>query len=404
MSTLRVGYFLAFEELFNMACYALAFVLMVHLGATRSRIQWILITLGLLALGVGIYGVMQIAGIELTSRLSSGSARKISSFYYNQAHYGGLMTLLIPMSWGFFLYATRWFPRLFWLGLFGLLSVNLLFTSSWDAMPFTFAGWALVSLIWAFEGRRYLRAGLVALLIGGLVGLGGWTFTQRPAVVERLIGQNPETLTKYLNYMWGTRLDIFEGAYKSFQESPVWGVGPFQAINHYTLYRAPTAAEGRITHKFVNYAHNDYLEMLSQIGLVGFVGWLGLIVFVLFHRSRGSRLVSVSILGGIVALLLHGITDSNFTVIPATALLAWCLMGVRVGQPTLAQTLSVRADSTRVVSNMPVQTPNPVTRPSAVSKTLPTPHLSPVDSEPTALLDDFEEINFESDERAKQLK
>lgn len=382
ISTVRVGLFLAYEELFNIVIYALAFLLIVHLVNSHKRVQWLLVAVGLIGLSMGVYGVMQINGIELTPRLSSGFSRKISSFYFNQAHYGGLLALMIPMVWGFFLYATRWFPRLFWLGLFVLLSVNLLFTSSWDAMPFTFVGFALVSLVWAFERRNYLRLGLVMAVIAGGVAAGGWVFTQRPALVEQLVGQPKEVWVKYLNGTLETRLDIYEGTVKTFQESPVWGVGPFQVINHLTLYRAPTVAEGRITHKFVNYAHNDYLEVLSQVGIVGFVGWFGLILAIIFYRTKVSRLVAVGTLGGIVALLLHGLSDSNFTVIPATVLLAWCLMGLRA-----CDTIQVVVPSGAKVGSKTTQL---TAKPDEVSPSAQKEKQPARDSSS----DDFEEITF----------
>lgn len=68
-----------------------------------------------------------------------------------------------------------------------------------------------------------------------------------------------------------------------------------------------------------DHAHNDYLELLTDGGIIGFVlaGWF---VFAVIRagwkmigrrRDRYARLVSIGALSGIVAMLIHSISDFN---------------------------------------------------------------------------------------------
>ena len=382
-STLQAGYFLAAEELFNILSYALGFVLMVHLVNSPKRVQWVLVAVGLLVLALGVYGVLQMFGVEFTKRMMAGNARKISSFYFNQAHYGGMLALLLPLGWAMFLYATRWFPRVFWLLATGLLGVNLLFTSSWDSMIAAAGGLVLVSLIWAGHKRNYLRLVGVAALIALVVSGGFWLFTQRPVVVERVIGLKPQVLVTYLERVIRERMQINVTTLKSFEESPWLGVGPAQLANHNTQYRSETVAEAKVTHIFINYAHNDLLQVLSETGIVGLLGWAGFVLMGLFYGSRLSPMIAVGVFGGIVAMLLHSFTDSNMTVIAGNALLAWGLLGLRVCNPSLETKVQSAQVQTPVQTQPRPQTPAPVYA-TSLAKQQPA-------SKSSETLDDFEE-------------
>jgi O-antigen ligase len=99
------------------------------------------------------------------------------------------------------------------------------------------------------------------------------------------------------------------------------------------LYRFKTAAPVNR----VDFAHNDYLQMLSELGIIGamLVGLLGTwvlwrtLLVVLFMRGQPNWEMAVGLLGAFLAIGLHSLADFNLY-IPANALaLAW-LAGVAV--------------------------------------------------------------------------
>ncbi len=89
------------------------------------------------------------------------------------------------------------------------------------------------------------------------------------------------------------------------------GFGTFIAI--FPLYRTFSGSE------IYDHAHNDYLELLTDGGIIGFalVAWFVLAVIregwrmIIRRRDRYSRLMSIGALSGIIAMLIHSLSDFN---------------------------------------------------------------------------------------------
>lgn len=336
LSAIKIASYSAWQEMFNIGCYSIAFLISAHLFADPRRKQWFLWTLAILILGMAVNGIFQIFGHEYTARAASGHPRMISSFYFNQAHYGGFLAISTPLAWAMVLYNLRWHIKVFWFLLCSLLVINLLFTSSWDAFPVTFMGIVVAAAVWAIGQRNYGYLALTLLIAVALPLSIAWFTLNKPSLVEQAIGTSPSKLLAYLDYRIHDRLLIYKTAYQSFTESPWIGVGPGQFIFHATLYRPPTGVVYHNLHGFINYTHNDYLQVLSETGALGFVGWLVFMLAALLSKSMAPASWSVGIGAGTFALMLHGFTDANLTVISGTVLLVGCLLGLRCA-PKLPQ-------------------------------------------------------------------
>ena len=100
----------------------------------------------------------------------------------------------------------------------------------------------------------------------------------------------------------------------------------------------------------INYAHNDYLQLLTECGFVGFGLMAWALVATLRHLfSRFANhadwevaAMGSSLLAGIVAFLLHSLVDFNMH-IPANALMFCLLLSIAL---VLAQ--NVESDSATV--------------------------------------------------------
>ncbi len=94
---------------------------------------------------------------------------------------------------------------------------------------------------------------------------------------------NAPTLGGVLRYRFETgfetggsgRLDLWKTAWEGFQKSIIWGNG-----GKYVLRKAG------------NYAHNDYLEILSSHGLIGFVAMAFLYLYILIFIKRNYKGIS----------------------------------------------------------------------------------------------------------------
>lgn len=124
------------------------------------------------------------------------------------------------------------------------------------------------------------------------------------------------------------RQEIWKDTLKMFKASPVLGVG----LGAYeTVFPIYARHDGMFV---VNYAHNDYLQALSDGGIVGFV--LALLFLVLLFRAvarsmKGSDPMLAGLaLGcgaGVFSLLVHSMFDFNLQ-IPSNALLFLFLSAV----------------------------------------------------------------------------
>jgi len=109
-------------------------------------------------------------------------------------------------------------------------------------------------------------------------------------------------------------------------------------VTEFQQYRKPARPAGQnVQQLFVNYAHSDYFQMLSELGTVG----LGLYLLVLFGSVlvRRPGLGNLAWFSALPVLLFTGLYDSHLTAIPGTMLTAFALSALpgRTRPRSLAQ-------------------------------------------------------------------
>jgi O-antigen ligase len=340
------------QGLIDTGVQASGFALALALVHSRRRRALFLTALLTGALGMAVYGFIQVLGHGVTPTMHEPMP-PISSFYYNRIHYAGFLDLAAPTALGVLLFAPRWWVKL----LAGTLALALYFNLG---LTFSDAGWAATGLstlallgLWVAAAPsnrlRRLRVGLMTLMLlvgSGGVGaflafspdLSGTLETRVLALQGRTADGNPTHAG--LGGLHSS-LEIYRGALRIIEEHPWVGVGPGNFIYALPKWRPPTATDVRSAHlhRFVNYAHNDYLQVASEAGIPA------ALFFVLFWLSVLSSLRAhlsplTGLRFGLIALLLHGFVDGNLTVNHAAAFLAFLSAGVLAapGQPEAATT------------------------------------------------------------------
>jgi O-antigen ligase len=165
--------------------------------------------------------------------------------------------------------------------------------------------------------RRFSLAGYPALfvvLIAGAIVAGVFWVGADSGLAERLAGSQGDPSPAGRPAVWSDTL-------KMFGANPILGVGvgAFE-----TVYPTFGRGDGSLR---IEFAHNDYLQVLSDGGVVGgaLALWFIIVVFRSFAGGLKSRdpLVSGFALGagaGIFAILVHSLFDFNLQ-IPSNALL-----------------------------------------------------------------------------------
>jgi O-antigen ligase len=322
LSTVRSPYpYGSLQAWLNLVLNAGVFVLAGVLSAQdRRMVMGVLIGCGGI---LGFYGLVQLMGIEA----GLGQTR-LSGLYQNSNHYSGLLTLVIPVvvaAAG----AAQGLVRML-LGMLALVLVlNLALTFAWGLLFVL-----LVLLLWWRKGWMVGVALAAAVLLLFSPQLSGGNLKQRfDELVYRWVGNS-----------LASRVYLGQASLKMIQTNPLNGIGPGNYAYVFPVHRPPLirSEAQEVLHRRIEYAHNDYLHVASETGVPSLLAWLAfwwLVVTVRLPRPvylpsamvRHQTLRYWGLRAGLIALLLHGLSDGNLTYVHANALLAYLLAGLLVG-------------------------------------------------------------------------
>ena len=167
--------------------------------------------------------------------------------------------------------------------------------------------------------RRIRRAGMCAALVliaAGFLFLPTDSFMARFAELPSTEGVSSEM-----------RVQIWKDTTHLIRDYPLFGCGAGSYASCFLKYKKVAPMQT------VDYAHNDYLQVVAEFGIIGFVAGVVLVCRFLQLALRGARrassadqrYVAIAGLGAMVAILLHSMVDFNMYV-PANGFeFAWIL-------------------------------------------------------------------------------
>ncbi len=253
--------------------------------------------------------------------------------YVNHNHYAGLMEMLTPFL--LVLAVTRFTRGKRKLAAAGIaaLMAGTIFLSGSRAGMLAFAVQVVVLAVLLRPQPKDLKQHALlgiclAAIIAFLVWVGGNQLTQR---LESIHQEAHQELSG------GARLTIDRDCLRMWRAKPVlgWGLGSFPHV--YPQFRS------FYTDFFINEAHNDYLQLLTETGLAGFViaAWF---LVLTFRRAWAkldqwtesvNGLLTVASILGVIGILVHSFFDFNLQ-IPANAALFYVLCAVAASHPLRA--------------------------------------------------------------------
>lgn len=300
---------------------------------------------GLLTLGtiVAVYGLVQ----HLTGWRSLFPAGDMfapqgaTGPYVNRNHFAGFLEMIIPFCLALVLtgfarlrhahlrQSREWseedaFPKLvFWLFLAVLLFTALVFSRSRMGLISSLVSVLIVIVLFATLTRRRRAATVAAALVFLLAGV----------LMAVWIGPDPVLARFELLETGGIRVagrwGIWQDTLRLIQQHPWLGTGLG------TFPVAYPAVQTAHLNRFVNHAHNDYLEVASEIGVFGAAILFGAILYTFVAVIRGvgrnhnpiSQATGIGAAGALAAILCHSLTDFNLY-IPANALVFSVVLGL----------------------------------------------------------------------------
>lgn len=341
-AALSIAPFATRSHLVLLACCVAVFFFAHILGedrqARRRLAGW------LLALGTfeALYGLVQyLSGWQkIFGYAKKYNLEEATGTYINRNHFAGLLEMVIPLGLALVLYENvklmrrtrpgrrmkailsgENLPRV-GLRFFAtaVMLAGLAFSRSRMGMV---AATASLALLAAFAGLQR-KAGLwfaAALLIGVaslVLWMGATSALERFSSVEQEYSVGGES-----------RLSLWKDSGRLVAGHPLLGSG----LGTFPI--AFTAVQTSFLGKFVNHAHNDYLELASDLGMPAAILLFGSIGGLLTRLARKivseplsfETAAALGCLGAIAAILLHSLTDFNLY-IPANALVFSCILGL----------------------------------------------------------------------------
>ena len=343
VSTIISSYkWISLSLLANLFVYIAIYFLIVNNLKTEADIKRLLTAILCTSLILGIYGLLQYSNIlELTPRVTN---ERICSAYYNSNHYAGYLAMITPIPIALFLFLPWGKSTIPLILLSILLIVNLALSYSWGSIGF---GVGVIFLIFTriwLSKRKELVITIGALVLISFAILGVVSMLSRtPKLPENTLSARYTHMVNFASISMGTRLFMYKNTIPLILDHPYLGTGIGMFRYAFTPYRPPQRTN------FWWYAHNDYLQIASEIGLIGLAVFLFLVIIVLIKGFKALKLASnfnraiiLGVLAGILSILVHGLFDANLSVIPANILHFYTIMGLLVSTTLYSKPRNIR--------------------------------------------------------------
>lgn len=269
--------------------------------------------------------------------------------YINRNHYAGLLEMVLPFSLALAFYEYGNFARkqrqpsrqmrkmimrasfqrlAFWFSTAVVLFAALVFSRS--RMGIIAGCWSLVAILGIAGLSRFRARMLLTLCAAFLITsfclclwIGPGPIAERFQEVEQEYSLGDQS-----------RVSIWRDDLKLIRHHPWIGTG----LGTFPI--AFTGVQTTFLGQFVNHAHNDYLELASDLGVPAALVLVAGILLVLaravrtflFGEGNFERIVALGCTGSIAAMLMHAMADFNLY-IPGNALVFSMILGLGMWAP-----------------------------------------------------------------------
>ncbi len=291
-------------------------------------------------MAAGMAAGLVIAPIGLREKVVAYSALKnptwrIFATFFNPNPLGGFFAMAVPLAVSAALASAQRWHRVLWGAAVLLLLLALLPTYSKGAAVGLIVAMAIYLVLMArasANSRRNLRIVLLAFGVAAVLALGAvaGSSSLRDRLSGMFGGRSASNMFRILTW---------KGTLEMAADHPWLGVGPGAFKHAFPRY----AITG-----YVEAAHENYLQIVSEQGVFGAGAFLWLVGAVLFTGRRAlarapdaaGRLLAIGALCSIVVLLVHSLFDYDWY-IGAINLYFWLLAGLLAhqahGRPVLAE-------------------------------------------------------------------
>ena len=350
-SSLSIASYNTRVHLILLVCCAVVFFFARMLGgdrASRRRLVTWLVAFGTFE---ALYGLVQyLTGWQrIFGYVKKYNLEEATGTYINRNHFAGFLEMVIPFGVALVLYENAKLARKvmrgrnarikrllggrkvsrigLWLLTATVMVAGLFFSLSRMGIISAVASLAVMAAFAGFQRKAglWVAAGVLACGIILVLWIGAGPALGRFGTVS-------EEYTSVDDSRWS----LWKDTVRLIGGHPLLGSGLG------TFPVAFTRVQSTFLAQFVNHAHNDYLEIASDLGIPAaalFFGSTGALLVRVARKAASSevsfeRAMALGCLGSIMAILLHSLTDFNLY-IPANALVFSLILGLAASIPAV---------------------------------------------------------------------
>jgi O-antigen ligase len=350
-------------HLILLVCCAAVFFFARALGQDRTSRRRLVTWLVGLGTFEAFYGLVQyLTGWQkIFGYVKKYNLEEATGTYINRNHFAGFLEMVIPFGVALVLYENAKLPRKglpgrsanarikrvlgggklsrigLWLLAAMVMVAGLLFSLSRMGIISAVASLAVMAAFSGFQRRvgLWFAAGIMACGIILVLWMGAGPVLGRFGTISEEYASKNES-----------RWSLWKDTARLIGGHPLLGSGLG------TFPVAFTRAQSTFLGQFVNHAHNDYLELASDLGIPAaalFFGSTGALLVRVARKAASSdvsfeRAMALGCLGSIAAILLHSLTDFNLY-IPANVLVFSLILGLAASIPVVRPAVLRRADA-----------------------------------------------------------
>ena len=311
-------------EFFKSLSYSIILLVFINNIQREFQIQKIITTLIVIGFIISFFGIIQDLTWNGKMFWLFPLTHRGRAFgpYVNASAFAGYIGMLIPLSIGYLFSLNRKYSLSF--KSFLILAVMVMFTAVFLSLSqggivslllsLVFMGFLLVRMKSA-KIEKQLPFVFVILMLIGLA----WFGSGR--IVEKFSHLNDPS--------WQARLWVWRGTVEIIKDFPLLGTGLGTFVHIFPKYRLPQ------TKLFFSYAHNDFLELLSEGGVLGFA-FISILFFFFLRKTvrllfsrRDTWAINLTVggLSSFLAISIFSFSDFNLH-IPANTVLLCVIIGL----------------------------------------------------------------------------
>ena len=278
------------------------------------------------------YAWSRLAGFGLLNQQAAHWV--VQPFFTDHTSYGAVLAMLIPVFIGFVLTMKE-------ASLVRRVSSWIVLVIFLMAVIFSYTRAAWVSLVGSlgvFFVIR-LRIRFVYLALVGFLAL-GYLYSQRTQIIislEQNRQDSSEDLVEHVKSISNVATDVsnmerlnrWSCAWRMFKEKPVFGWGPGTYMFQYASFQLEREKTEISTNAAtLGNAHSEYIGPLTESGIFGPVTFLAIVIATILTglknwytiRDRRIRILSLSLVLGLITYYLHGLLNNFLDTDKASAL------------------------------------------------------------------------------------